>query len=98
MAQEKKAKKVDETHNNGEVKASDAKANDTKAAPPSLEVGVDIESSSGPSYTHSRKLSPVAPVFVPRLEQDLEHAVDTNGENSSSIKKTTKGLSASMWA
>ncbi|KAM0473453.1 hypothetical protein ACHAPX_008200 [Trichoderma viride] len=88
------------------VKVTDTKANDTKAAPQSPDVDVDIdgdvdvgyEPTSGPAYTHSRKLSPVAPVFVPRAYQDLGQAMDANGENSSSIQKSTKGLSASMWA
>jgi DNA topoisomerase IB len=88
------------------VKVTATKANDTKAAPQSPDVDVDIdgdvdvgyEPTSGPAYTHSRKLSPVAPVFVPRAYQDLGQAMDANGENSSSIQKSTKGLSASMWA
>lgn len=116
MAQEKKAKEVDEAQNKGEMEASDFKvnnvkvadtnANDTKAAPPSPDVDVDIdgdvdvgyEPTSGPAYTHSRKLSPVAPVFVPGANQDLGQAMDTDGQNSSTIKKSTKGLSASVWA
>ncbi|KAL6901768.1 hypothetical protein GGI43DRAFT_383364 [Trichoderma evansii] len=81
---------------NGEMKAGNVKAivttNDTKPAPKSPDVD------SGHGYSHSRKLSPVAPVFVPRLNQDQEQAMDTNGEDSPSIKKLTKGLSASMWA
>ncbi|UKZ95193.1 uncharacterized protein TrAFT101_010044 [Trichoderma asperellum] len=96
MTQEKNAEKVDEGYDNGEVKESDDKVNDTKTAPKSADV--DIEPSSGPGYSHSRKLSPVAPVFVPRLHQDPVQAMDTNGENDLSIKKSTKGLSASMWA
>lgn len=107
---------VVEARSNGEMKASDAKfnntkvtdvrVNETKATPqnPDLDVDGDIdidfgvEPSSGPAYTHSRKLSPVAPVFVPRRNQDLGQALDTNGEDSCSIKKSTKGLSASLWA
>lgn len=95
MAQEKNAEKVDEVYDNVEVKQSDDNVNDNKNAPKSQDV--DIEPSSGPGYSHSRKLSPVAPVFVPRL-QDPEQAMDTNGENDLSIKKPTKGLLASMWA
>ncbi|KAH8123961.1 hypothetical protein FP744_10003188 [Trichoderma asperellum] len=95
MAQEKNAEKVDEVYDNVEVKESDDNVNDNKNAPKSQDV--DIEPSSGPGYSHSRKLSPVAPVFVPRL-QDPEQAMDTNGENDLSIKKPTKGLLASMWA
>lgn len=101
MAQEKSTKKADKVHDNGEAKESDAKASDTKTAPKSP--GVDVESNepnSGPGYSHSRKLSPVAPVFVPRLnqDQDPEQFIDADEENSPSVKKSTKGLSASMWA
>lgn len=108
IAQEKKANEVDEAHNNGEAKASDAKTddtkangtkvNDTKAAPQSSDIGVGVEPSGGPAYMHSRKLSPIAPVFVPRLNQDPGKAIDASGESSSSAKKQTKGLSASAWA
>ncbi|KAK1242537.1 hypothetical protein MKX08_005349 [Trichoderma sp. CBMAI-0020] len=88
------------------AKVTNVKANDTKATPQSpdvdvdgdIDVGVGVEPSSGPAYTHSRKLSPVAPVFVPRRNQDPGQAMDTNGEDSSSTQKPTKGLSASMWA
>ncbi|KAL7918019.1 hypothetical protein ACQKWADRAFT_331187 [Trichoderma austrokoningii] len=93
IAQEKKAKEVDGVHNNDEVKASDAKVNDTEAAPQSLAAGVD-----GFAHTHSRKLSPIAPIFVPRLNQDLGQAMDTDGENNSSAEKQMKGLLASQWA
>lgn len=88
------------------VKVADTKTNDVKAIPQSPDVDVDVdgdvdvgyEPTSGPAYTHSRKLSPIAPVFVPRVNQDLGQAMDTNGETSSNLKKPIKGLSASVWA
>lgn len=67
-------------------------ASDRKTTPKSQDVDGE------PGYSHSRKLSPDAQVFVPRLNQDQEQAMDTNGEDSPSIKKLIKGLSASIWA
>jgi hypothetical protein len=101
MAQENKAKEIDEAHNNVEAKASDTKANGTEASQnPNVEVDADrgVEPRSGPVYSHSRKLSPIAPVFVPRLYQNPEQVTDIKEENTPSVKKTTKGLLASMWA
>lgn len=48
--------------------------------------------------SHSRKLSPVAPVFVPANNGASQQSAGVNGESKISAAQQTKGLSGSMWA
>jgi hypothetical protein len=60
--------------------------------------GVERKPNNEFSHSHSRKLSPDAPVFVPKVNEAQEQTDGTNGEHQISNEKPTKGLSASMWA
>ncbi|KAM0264098.1 hypothetical protein ACHAQJ_000843 [Trichoderma viride] len=91
MAQEKSTEKVDQVCSNGEAKASDVNNGSTTPV-------VERKPNRGLGHSHSRKLSPDAPVFVPQLNEAREQTASANGEHRASNKKPTKGLEASMWA
>lgn len=48
--------------------------------------------------SHSRKLSPVAAVFVPANNGALSQSDGVNRESKIAAAQQTKGLSGSMWA
>ncbi|KAL7788279.1 hypothetical protein V8C37DRAFT_411699 [Trichoderma ceciliae] len=96
MPQEKSIHKVDEVLSSSKAKVDKAKASGSHDDPNNS--GAKVETNNGFSYSHSRKLSPVAPVFVPNDNEAQERIASANGECQASIKKSTKGLSASMWA
>ncbi|RFU76360.1 hypothetical protein TARUN_5886 [Trichoderma arundinaceum] len=87
-APERNIDSVDEKRSNGGVAVGEL--NNT-----SQSSGVEVKSNNGSAYSHSRKLSPVAPVFVPN---NKDVPAITKGEHQDPIKNSTKGLKASMWA
>lgn len=76
---------------NGDVKASDVNKTPKRSS-------VEASQNRATSYSHSRKLSPVALAFEPSNNEVRGQTAGANGESKASATKKTKGLSASMWA
>ncbi|KAL7807333.1 hypothetical protein V8C44DRAFT_367465 [Trichoderma aethiopicum] len=83
-----KGKSLSHLQGNGDGKTNDA----------SNTAWTNDKQASQTRGSHSRKLSPVAAVFVPASNGASQQSTGANGETRYSAAQQTKGLSNSMWA